>query len=159
MPLGLTYRRILEECASVAEAEALLKEVGRTTWMNLAVADSREAVVFEITPEQVGVRPAESGVACCTNHFQLDGLTTIQSCDRIQKLDRLAGNGEKFDVRQVQSALHAVNQGEFTLQTMVFEPKSLRMHVSFGGPGPVSNRQMKTLELREWLTAAEQAVP
>jgi hypothetical protein len=151
VPLAFTYRRVLEECATVDEAKKLLESVGRTTYMNLAVADRERAVVFELTPERVGMREAEQGVAACTNHFQLDGLKTNRQCKRIVKLDALNERKEKFDIESIQQALHSVNQGIFTLQTMVFEPASLRLHVAMGGPGPVSNKPMKTLDVGPWL--------
>jgi isopenicillin-N N-acyltransferase-like protein len=151
VPLALTYRRILEECETVAEAQALLESTPRTTYMNLAVADTREAVVFELTPASVGVRSSSTGVVCCTNHFQLDGLAVPDGCQRIEKLREIEGDGRKFDVAAVHAALHAVNQGEFTIQTMVFEPASSRLHLAVGGAAPVSRHPLKTLELSAWL--------
>lgn len=151
VPLAFTYRRILEECDTVAEAEALLKATPRTTYMNLAVADAERAVVFEITPQSVGVRNPQHDLLACTNHFQLDGLRTDVDCRRIDLLNSLDGQLPKFDVSNVQAALHSVNQGEMTLQTMIFEPKSLRMHLALGGAAPVSNHPLKTFQLRDWL--------
>lgn len=150
-PLALTYRRILEECATVEEAEALLKAAKRTTYMNLAVADTKSAVVFELTPKNVGVRKAEAGVAACTNHFQLDGLCVGDSCRRISRLNTLTARSDKLDLAAVQGALHSVNQGELTLQTMIFEPKSLTVHVAMGGRGPVSNHPLVKFDLKDWL--------
>ena len=151
VPLALTYRQILEECATVAEAEALLKETKRTTYMNLAVADSERAVVFEITPKQVGVRQTEGNVLSCTNHFRLDGLSVDKNCYRIARLSKLSESTPKFGIKQVQQAMHRVHQGQMTLQTMVFEPAALRVHVAMGGLGPVSNKPLRTLEAANWL--------
>ena len=104
VPLAFTYRRILEECATVEEAEQLLKSVPRTTYMNLATADARRAVVFEITPQSVGVREPQGELLCCTNHFQLAGLKTDPHCERIDTLNALRRRDEKFGVQQVQQA-------------------------------------------------------
>jgi isopenicillin-N N-acyltransferase-like protein len=162
-PLALTYRRILEECATVQEAGELLKNAKRTTYMNLAVADAKSAVVFELTPKSVGVRQALGGVVACTNHFQLDGLCIGGECYRIHRLNDLTARSQKLDIPAVQKALHSVHQGEMTLQTMIFEPKSLRLHVAMGGGvGPVSDDPMETFELKEWLgrtSATENAAP
>ena len=38
-PMLLTFRRVLEECATVEEAEKLLRQTRHTTWFNLAVCD------------------------------------------------------------------------------------------------------------------------
>jgi hypothetical protein len=149
VPLAITYRRILEECATLDEAEALLRSVPRTTYMNLAAADRNGAAVFEITPQTVGVRRPVDGGLACTNHFQLDGLSTHQQCRRIDRLNAINSRQATLGVADVQAALHAVNQGEMTLQTMVFEPRSLRLHVAMGGPGPVSNHPLKTFDLQE----------
>ncbi|HYO24670.1 MAG TPA: C45 family peptidase, partial [Lacipirellulaceae bacterium] len=73
-PLAFVFRRILEECATVAEAEALLRSEKPTTWMNLAVCDRNTSAVFEITPAHIGRRGAEGGVLPCTNHFRTAGL-------------------------------------------------------------------------------------
>jgi isopenicillin-N N-acyltransferase-like protein len=151
VPLALTYRRILEECATVEEAERLLKATKITTYMNLAVADVDEAVVFELTPQTVGVRRAPRDVLCCTNHFQLEGLCTDRSCRRIQVLDRLDQTQPAFGLEDVHRALHEVNQGALTLQTMIFEPRAWRLHVAMNARGPVSDDPLTVLELREWL--------
>jgi hypothetical protein len=42
--------------------------------------------------------------------------------------------------------MHSVNQRGWTLQTMVFEPATLKLHLSIGDP-PVSARPTKLLEL------------
>jgi hypothetical protein len=151
VPLALTYRSILEECATVAEAERLLKATRITTYMNLAVADADGAAVFELTPQTVGVRRALRDVLCCTNHFQLEGLCTDRSCRRIQILDRLDQTQPTFGLEEVQRALHEVNQGALTLQTMIFEPRTLRLHVAMNARGPVSDDPLRVFELREWL--------
>jgi hypothetical protein len=150
IPLAMTYRRLLEECTTVGEAEALLKSVPRTTYMNLAAADAERAVVFEITPQSVGVRAPRNDLLACTNHFQLDGLSTRQRCGRITRLNALDRRDQPFGVAEVQQALHAVNQGEITIQTMIFEPQSLRLHLVMGR-GPISNQPLKTFDVAKWL--------
>ena len=70
----------------------------------------------------------------------------------IDRLNTLTARSQKLDIPDVQKALHSVHQGEMTLQTMIFEPKSLRLHVAMGGGvGPVSDDPMETFELKEWL--------
>ena len=149
VPLALTYRRILEECTTVAEARKLLEETKRTTYMNLAVCDAKSAAIFELTPGRVGVREPEENILSCTNHFRLEGLLTDTDCSRYDTLTKLREGAIQFDVAGVQKAMHAVNQGHFTLQTMVFEPETLTLHLAMGGPGPVSNQTMKKFALKE----------
>lgn len=157
VPLALTYRRILEECATVAEAEKLLRSTKITTYMNLTAADRERAVIFELTPQTVGVREAEHDVLACTNHFQLPGLCTDPACRRINTLNRLEASQPLFGIDSVQRALHAVNQQDMTLQSMIFEPASLRLHLAMGGTAPVSDDPLVTIELRDWFQPKPEA--
>ena len=150
-PLAMTYRRILEECSTVAEAEKILQDAKRTTYMNLVVCDAKEGKTFELSPKQVGVREPNGGTLSCTNHFRVDGMSANEKCWRYSKLMELRDSTPKFDVDSVHKAMHAVNQGNFTLQTMVFEPADMKMHVVMGGKGPVSGNPLKTFDVRKWL--------
>jgi hypothetical protein len=143
-PLILTFRRILEECATVAEAEALLKSVKRTTLMNLSVCDAAgAAAVFELTPKSVGVRKPEDGLCCCTNHFRTEGLATDTHCGRYEALSK---SPAKLGIAEVNARLHAANQGAGTMQTMIFEPATRTLHVALGD-GPTTAKPLVKLEL------------
>jgi isopenicillin-N N-acyltransferase like protein len=161
-PLALVFRRILEECTTVAEAEKLLRAEKPTTWMNLAVCDAAGSAVFEITPAHIGRRDSQHGVLPCTNHFRTPGLAAqsnegaavtagasrFDSASRCWRYPLLAAASDKgpLTVDQVREHLHAANQGEFTLQTMVFEPNELKLHVAFGPP-PTSDDKLTTIDL------------
>lgn len=145
-PLIFCYRRILEECATVDEAAKLMRSMKATTCMNLAVCDQKEGAILEITPKQVVVRRADKGVLPCTNHFNTPELSLPVPCWRYEKLRKLEKRTEAFSVADVAAAMHSVNQRTWTLQTMVFEPATLKLHLSIGDP-PVSARPPKTLEL------------
>jgi isopenicillin-N N-acyltransferase-like protein len=152
-PLILTFRRILEECTTVAEAEALLRSVKRTTLMNLAVGDAAGAgVVFELTPKSVGVRKAEEGICCCTNHFRTDGLAVNTRCGRFEALSK-AKDTPKLGLKDVQDRLHAANQGAGTMQTMIFEPATRTLHLAIGD-GPTTAKPLAKLELTPLFDAA-----
>src|SRR6202022_3951662 len=73
-PYALCYRRLLEECATIAEAKDLLTRMKRTTTTNLVVTDRQGIAVFEITPDYVVVRQPQQGTCVCTNHFCTDEL-------------------------------------------------------------------------------------
>jgi hypothetical protein len=152
-PMVLTFRQILEECTTVAEAESLLKQTHATTRANLAVCDREHGAVFEITPKQVKRRDAVDALLPCTNHFRSPGLATDQKCWRYDCLESTR-HDSSLDVAEVQAALHQANQGENTLQTMVFEPRELVLHLSLGEP-PSSGHKMHRLELREMLSPAK----
>ena len=59
VPYTFCFRRILEECATVAEAEKLLRATPRTTILSLALCDRRGRVVLEMTPKSVVARHGE----------------------------------------------------------------------------------------------------
>jgi hypothetical protein len=152
-PLVSLYRRVLEECSTVAEAEKLVAAAKRTTSAGMTLCDGTGGAVFEITPKAVSVRRATNAVCCCTNHFVTDGLIVPKvaaKCDRLPKLLAVQGADRKLGVADVFAELHAVNQGRATLQSMVFEPKERRLHLKYGD-GPATRREAVTLELDELL--------
>lgn len=156
VPLALTYRRILEECSTVEQAQKLLEGTPRTTFMNLAVCDRESAVIFELTPKSVGVRRPEGKLLRCTNHFELPALTTHVRCLRYFTLGKLVEfkGDAKYSVDEVQRMMHSVNQGALTFQTMIFEPAELRLRVVFG-PGPVSDKPLHALDLKPLFEGTE----
>jgi hypothetical protein len=144
-PLAFVFRRILEECTTVAEAEALLKSETATTWMNLAVCDPQGGAVFEITPDNVARRDDDDGLVRCTNHFRAAGLSVGEKCARYEALGKLADESP-LDVSAIQDRLHAANQERLTFQTMVFEPREQILHLALGEP-PSSDDPLTRIEL------------
>jgi hypothetical protein len=131
--LLFAFRRVLEECATVAEAEKLLREMPRTTTCCLTLCDKTGGAVFEITPTNLEVRSPENGVCCCTNHFRTDKLCVDDKCWRYAKLaPLLAKDAGKLGVKDVYAKLDEVNQGRATLQSMVFEPGARVLHLAYG---------------------------
>jgi hypothetical protein len=72
VPYAMCYRRVLEECTTVEEAEKLLRSLPRTTTTNLAICDKHGGAVFEITPKTVYVRKPVNGT-CPHQPFPLEG--------------------------------------------------------------------------------------
>jgi len=67
----LSFRRVLEECGTVAEAEEVPPAPCRaTTTCCMTICDKDGGAVFELTPKSLEVRTHENGVCCCTNHFR-----------------------------------------------------------------------------------------
>jgi len=152
-PLTICFRRLLEECTNVEEAAWLMQTMKPTTWMNLAVCDRKGSAVFEITPKNVVIRKSDNGRLACTNHFRSDKLARSKFCLRYATLARKNGDG-KLSVADVGKVMHKVNQGNWTMQTMVFEPARLRLHLSIGS-GPTSARPLKTLDVATLLNAGQ----
>jgi hypothetical protein len=146
-PILLAFRRVLEECGTVAEAEKLLRATQRTTTCCMTVCDKAGGAVFELTPKAVAVRTPENGVCCCTNHFRTEALCLDGTCPRYEKLSALqAKDGPKLGVKDVLAALDRVNQGKNTLQCMVFEPGERVLHIAYG-PGPATKLPPAKLDL------------
>ena len=145
-PMLLAFRRVLEECGSVAEAEKLLREMPRTTTCCLTVCDKNGGAVFEITPTNIVVRPPENGVTCCTNHFRSEMLCVDNKCWRYDKLAPLCKPGAKFAVADVFAHLDDVNQGKHTLQSMVFEPADRVLNLAYG-EGPATKLERRRFDL------------
>ncbi len=149
IPLILACRRIMEECTTVDEAEKFVRSIRRTSTINLTVCDRKEGKVFEITPKNVKIRPAEMGLGMCTNHFRSPELATDRHCwryDVLLKSQALKTLGR----REIAKKLDEANQKEATLQTMIFEPAALRLDLAIG-KGPTSAKPLKTLELSQLL--------
>ena len=152
VPYALCHRRLLEECTTIAEAKKLLESMHRTTILNLAVADKNGAAVFEVTPKHVIQRSAEQGVCTCTNHFCTEAVRPADttdlhnSGDRLETLNKVRAGKAKLGVEDIHKQLQAVNQGDETLQTMVFDTANLQLHLAFGKI-PASAGELHALDL------------
>jgi isopenicillin-N N-acyltransferase-like protein len=148
-PTALLLRRVLEECSSIDEAQALLRATQRASKLNIAICDTQRAAVLEVTPSNVVLRQAHEGICICTNHFRSSELATSTRCWRYAQL---AGSvtSQPMGVADIQRRLHAVHQGRMTLQTMIFEPATLRLHLAFGR-GPATRLALQSIELSRWL--------
>jgi hypothetical protein len=145
-PLAVAGRRLMEDCSSLAEAEKYLKGLTATTTGNLILCDAREGAVFEATPRNIRVRRANEGVCTCTNHFLNVELAVPIECWRFERLEAYRSR-PKLGIEEVAKALDEVNQGAWTIQSMIFEPAALRLHVALG-PGPVTKQKRHVIELK-----------
>jgi len=147
VPMLMLFRKLLEECASVDEVEKLLKESRRTTYFCLTVCDKNCGCVFEVTPKNVIVRKGVENVCCCTNHFRSDELCVGKKCRRYTILEKVQQNGDKLGVEEIATELHKVNQGQYTVQSMVFEPAEKKLHLAYGGGKSATEKKLVKLEL------------
>lgn len=93
---GVVVRRLLEECASVAAAKALLEElpIRRMPGLTLSLADGEEHAVIEINPAADEVRQLDGEIVPRTNHLPYDGTAEHESS--VRRLDRIRAVSEEF---------------------------------------------------------------
>jgi predicted choloylglycine hydrolase len=145
VPTLLLLRRVLEECGSVDDAAKLVRSTERASSLNIALCDQHRGAVLEVTTKTVAERRSEQGIVMCTNHFRSEELRESTSCWRYDELTKVTGD-KTHTIADIAARLHAVNQGDMTIQTMIFEPVPLKLHVAFGA-GPITNHPMSELEL------------
>jgi predicted choloylglycine hydrolase len=155
-PYSLCLRRVLEEARTIDEAKKILAGMRRTTMINVAIADRNDVAVLEITPKKVVKRSAKRGFCMATNHFNSPELkpdepvNVQRSFERYARLGKVVKDTEKMDVTKMGKQLDAVNLGTHTLQTMIFEPATLTLHLSIGKV-PASKGPLRKIELSELL--------
>jgi predicted choloylglycine hydrolase len=160
IPYGLCLRQVLEECATVEEAIKTLEGLRLTTTINVAVADRNKVGVLEVSPKKVVLKRSERGTLSCTNHFtspllkSSNPVNVDRTFERFARLEEVRDWKGKATPEALRKQLDLVNLGNFTLQTMVFEPATLKLHLSIGQV-PASSHALKTLELGPLLKAAE----
>jgi len=135
MPYILLYRTLLEKCKTVQEAIDLLEKTPRQTANNLMLMDAAgQRAVVEITPEKIVVRRApEDRPLISTNHHRGADLDKHGLCERY---DYLHDEGLKefgnIGPESIEKMLGKVQQGDDTLQSMVFEPSTRVMYLATG---------------------------
>ena len=106
-------------------------ETERSTILSLAICDRQNAGVLEITPKNVVLRHGSDGICVNTNHFRSETLCVWKVCPRYTVLSKAAAM-EKIGVADVFKKLDEVNMGPLTVQSMVFEPGPLVLHLAMG---------------------------
>jgi hypothetical protein len=157
VPFAVALREVLETCRTAGEAAARLARVRHATVNIVVLADAAEAGVLELTPEGVYERPAKDEFVGCSNHFLHPAVANPSQVNAYQTLDRLsalrecaAAAGPVVGVDGVWAALGRVQQGELTLQSMVFDPAGRAVHAAFG-PGPTTDCSPTRIELSNLL--------
>jgi isopenicillin-N N-acyltransferase like protein len=152
VPMLYAIRKILEECETVAEAEKCLQGLKRTTTACLSICDKQGGAIFEVTPKSLVIRQPQNGVVWCTNDFRSLELGKPKDCWRWNKLTAMNTTASKFGTTEVFAQLDAVNQGKFTLQSMVFEPAKRHLHLKVGEE-PATKQPAKVLDLGRFFDA------
>lgn len=160
IPYALCLRRVLEEAATIDEAITVLGKLRRTTTINVAIADRSGVAVLEVSPKHIIKRHAEADVCVTTNHFRSPKLKPARltnanrTLERFASLEEVRKGKERVSPDDLRKRLDAVNLGTLTLQTMVFEPATLRLHLSIGRV-PASAQPLERVDLADLLRGKE----
>jgi hypothetical protein len=122
------------------------------------VCDREGGAIFEYTPTTVIRRGPEQGTCRCTNHFISEQLrlkkpiNLFTTLDRLARLDQCCHHSGKIGLEEIKTYLNSVNQKSLTLQSMIFEPRELRLHLAVAqGTSPSSAQAYRTLDLEPLL--------
>lgn len=140
-------RRLMEKCDDVSAAGKWLEENRLVRSVSIAACDPKQQAVFEVTTQRLFTRKEDDGVCCATNHFRSSELAQKSECWRYSRLDA-ARKLDRVSVKEVAESMKAVNQGNMTVHTMIFEPVALRLHLVMG-PGPATDRPLTMINLAD----------
>lgn len=149
MPYAIAARDVLETLGSVDAFDGWIRKHPSTGMGLLLACDSARQRVFEITTKNIGTRNPDAGLLFCTNHFRLPPMALPTQCWRYQVFEK-SKKSDKLSVDDVAKLLNDVNQRDRTIQTMIFEPADLVLHLSIGH-GPTSAKPLKRLDLNQLL--------
>jgi predicted choloylglycine hydrolase len=158
----LIVRIILDQCATTAEAVAMLRRLPHAMQYNYSLLDANGiAAVVEAVPGSVAVRTG-SWLAC-TNHFQSSLLRPLNrraahSQQRLPPLDAWAAQGLSAEAifmalnRSTSPAFHpGYLKGAGTLHTIVAEPSKKRLLIGIGGDAAALEEDMLDVDFDRWL--------
>jgi predicted choloylglycine hydrolase len=156
----LIVRIVLDQCASTAQAVAMLRALPHAMQYNYSLLDADGvAAVVEAVPGSVAVRTG-SWLAC-TNHFQSPLLRPLNrraahSQSRLPSLEAWAARG--LGAEQMFTALnrstspafhHGYLRGAGTLHTIVGQPAKKRLLIGIGGDAATLDEDMLDVDLAD----------
>jgi predicted choloylglycine hydrolase len=159
----LIVRMALDQCATTAEAVALLRRFPHAMPYNYSLLDADGiAAVVEAVPGCVAVRAGRW--LACTNHFESPLLRPLNrraahSQGRLPPLEAMAARGmaakDLFVAlnRSTSPAFHhGYVGGAGTLHTIVGEPSKRRLLVGIGGDAAARDEDMLDVDLNDWIS-------
>ena len=156
----LLVRRVLDSCATTAEAIDLLRHLPHAMQYNYSLLDAGGvAAVAEAAAGAVAVRLGDW--LACTNHFQSPQLQRLNrrvthSVDRLPPLERWAARElsaeQTFQALNfsVSPAFHNYGSAE-TLHTIVAEPMRRRLLIGIGGDAAALDEDMLDVDFGRWV--------
>lgn len=159
---ALIVRIVLDQCASTAEAIAMLRRLPHAMRYNYSLLDANgAAAVVEAIPGAVAVR--NGAWLACTNHFRSPLLRPSNggadhSQRRLPPLEAWASRGLGAEAmflalnRSTSPAFHhGYLRGAGTLHTIIAEPAKKRVLIGIGGDAAALDEEMVDVNLGDWL--------
>jgi len=160
----LLIRRVLDSCATTAEAIAFLRRTPHAMSYNYSLLDADGvAAVVEAGAGAVAVRVGDW--LACTNHFQSPQLRRLNrrvahSIDRLPPLENWAARA--LSAEQTFSALNLSASPAFhnyghaqTLHTIVAEPGKQRLLIGIGGDAAALEEDMLDVDFGRWVSGED----
>jgi predicted choloylglycine hydrolase len=158
----LIVRIVLDQCATTAEAIAMLRSLPHAMQYNYSLLDAHGvAAVVEAVPGSVAVRTGDR--LACTNHFQSPLLRPLNrgaahSQQRLGPLEAWAA--QRPGAEAVFAVLNGSTSPAFhhgylrragTLHTIVAEPAKKRLLIGIGGDAAALEEDMLDVDFDCWL--------
>lgn len=156
----LLVRRVLDSCATTAEAIDLLRRTPHAMQYNYSLLDAGGVTaVVEAGAGAVSVRGGDW--LACTNHFQSPRLRRLNrrvahSIDRLPPLEGWAAR--ELSAEQTFQALNFSASPAFhnygnaqTLHTMIAEPGKRRLLIGIGGDAGALDEDMLDVDFNSWV--------
>src|SRR3954447_910032 len=157
----LLVRRVLDSCATTAEAVDLLRRLPHAMAYNYSLLDAGGvAAVVEAGAGAVAVRGGDR--LACTNHFQSPQLTRLNrrvahSIRRLPPLEDWAAR--ELSAEQMFKALNFpaspafqnYGNGTQTLHTIIAEPAKQRLLIGVGGDAAALDEDMLDVDFEVWV--------
>ena len=128
----LLFRRVLEEAATAADAEKILRAARVTVATTLMVLDAQGGnFVAELAPGGVAFRRPDRSTLYETNHFESAELREDVACPRFAWLDEHFRGRRGLDEAGILKVLDSIGQS-ITIQSMIFFPARRALALSTG---------------------------
>jgi predicted choloylglycine hydrolase len=160
----LLVRRVLDSCATTAEAVDLLRRLPHAMQYNYSLLDAGGvATVVEAGAGAVAVRSGDW--LACTNHFQSPQLRRLNrrvahSIGRLPPLEGWAAR--ELSAEQTFKALNFSASPAFhnygnaqTLHTIVAEPAKRRLLIGIGGDAAALDEDMLDVDFKLWVAGED----
>ena len=161
---ALLVRRVLDSCATTAEAIDLLRRLPHAMQYNYSLLDAGGvAAVVEAGAGAVAVRGGDW--LACTNHFQSPQLRRLNrrvahSIGRLPPLEGWAARELSAEQTfmalnfSVSPAFHNYGNAQ-TLHTMVAEPAKRRLLIGIGGDAAALEEDMLDVDFNRWVAGED----